>query len=59
MDNIFRRSMDDSLNQMEKAFLHLATVPEEQPFVTQFLEALNEAKGLLADDAKEEINENS
>ena len=54
MDEIARSSFDDCLNRMNKAFLHLARVPEESGLVTQWLEAMDEAKGLLADLAKED-----
>ena len=54
MDSIARFSFNDCLNRMNKAFLHLARVPEESGLVTQWLEAMDEAKGLLADLAKED-----
>ena len=54
MDDIARFSFNDCLNRMEKAFLHLSKVPEEERYITEFIEALDECKGLLSDLAKEE-----
>ena len=57
MDDASRFSLNDCLNKMEKVFLHLARVPDETGYVNEFLEAMDEAKGLLADDAKEQENQ--